>query len=48
MEETPKTQLRIEALSQAVRVTLARGGNESDEDTVKRADAYVKFLNETN
>lgn len=34
---------RLEALSQAVRVTLAIGG-EPTEDTVKRAEAFEGFL----
>jgi len=39
-----KEQQRVEALSQAVRVSLALGGHEQDETTVARADAYLAFL----
>jgi hypothetical protein len=36
--------VRFEALSQAVRVTLAKGGAEDDSATVARAKAYEDFL----
>lgn len=35
---------RIEALSQAVRVSLANGGNEPTGDTVNRAEEFAAFL----
>lgn len=41
-----RDDLSIEALSQAVRVSLANGGNEATEDTVKRASAFHSFLSE--
>lgn len=47
MNEEQKLQLRVEALSQAVRVSLANGGNESTETTVSRAKAYSDFLRES-
>ncbi|WP_267237810.1 MULTISPECIES: hypothetical protein [unclassified Curtobacterium] len=37
-------QLRLEALDRSVRVNLSTGGNDSTEDTVKRAEAYLAFL----
>lgn len=37
-------QSRIEALSQAVRVSLSTGGREDDSSTVARAATYEKFL----
>lgn len=40
-------ETRIEALSQAVRVSLALGGNEPDEQTVERAEAFNAFLTGT-
>lgn len=38
-------QTRVEALSQAVRVTLSIGGGETDKQTVERAEAFHEFLN---
>jgi len=35
---------RIEALDRAVRVTLAKGGQETDADTIRRAEAFAGFL----
>jgi hypothetical protein len=37
-------QLRMEALSQSVRVSLASGGVERPEATVARADEFHAFL----
>lgn len=38
------TAIAVEALDRAVRVTLAKGGKETDAETVKRAEAYRDFL----
>lgn len=44
MEIPIDQQMRMEALDRAVRVTLAKGGNEDADAIVKRADAFEKFL----
>lgn len=44
MTENNDEQLRVEALSQAVRVALATGGDDSDTDTVTRAGSFHDFL----
>lgn len=37
--------VRIEALDRSVRVSLSNGGNETDEEIVGRAEAFLAFLN---
>lgn len=37
-------QSKSDALDKAVRVSLANGGHEKHEDTVKRAEAFDAFL----
>lgn len=37
-------QMRVEALSQAVRVALATGGDDSDQATTDRAGSFYDFL----
>lgn len=41
---TDSTETRLEALDKAVRISLAKGGLEPDEDIVTRADKFHSFL----
>ncbi len=37
---------RADALDKSVRVSLARGGNDTDEEVVSRAEKFAAFLAE--